>query len=218
MVESTDRQTGTLAQASPTSFRTKPASSMITPRPSRSLRDRAASAPDRRTIELAQRGRMILDVAVANLDAAEAAHGAFHATTSHLRDACNEARRCWERLRAQLGTKGLEAAINQPPITSLALGEHDPTSRTNASRLLTLVIAGQTYCAQRVIGTELAPVQWRLTRPNPPLEDGPYYVCRLANRTTQCDCAEWIYHISGNGDTRNTHCKHLAALATLGWI
>jgi hypothetical protein len=67
-------------------------------------------------------------------------------------------------------------------------------------------------------GTELAPVQWRLTRLHPPLDDGPYYVCRLADGSTQCDCAEWTYQIAENGDSRKTHCKHLAALAALGWI
>jgi hypothetical protein len=79
-------------------------------------------------------------------------------------------------------------------------------------------IAGQTYSTHRVAGTKLAPVQWRLTRLQPPLEDGPYYACRLADGSTQCDCAEWIYQIAENGDTRKTHCKHLAALVALGWI
>ena len=81
-----------------------------------------------------------------------------------------------------------------------------------------IVIGGRTYCLQRVAGTELAPVQWRLTRPHPPLEDGPYYACRLADGSTQCDCAEWTYQIADNGDPRQAHCKHLAALAALGWI
>ena len=53
---------------------------------------------------------------------------------------------------------------------------------------------------------------------HPPLEDGPYYVCRLADGSTQCDCAEWTYQIAENRDGRKTHCKHLAALAALGWI
>ncbi len=161
---------------------------------------------------------MILDVSEADLEAAEAAYGAFHATTWHFRNACNEARRSWERLRAELGTRTLEGALNQPPLVVLTLGADDGRSTPNASRALLVVIAGQTYCAQRVEGTELAPIQWRLTRLHPPLEDGPYYVCRLADRTTQCDCAEWIYQIAENGDSRKTHCKHLAALATLGWI
>ena len=66
------------------------------------------------------------------------------------------------------------------------------------------------------LGTALAPVQWCLTRLDPPLDDGPYYACRLRDGSTQCDCAEWTYQIAGNGD--RTLCKHLAALAALGWI
>jgi hypothetical protein len=188
------------------------------PRRPRPLRDLDESDPRRRAVELAQRGRMILDVSAADLEASEAAHGAFHATTWHFRNACNEARRSWERLRAELGTKTLEAALNQPPLVVLTLGENNGRSTHDGPRIMLVVIAGQTYCAQRVAGTELAPIQWRLTRLHPPLENGPYYVCRLADGTTQCDCAEWIYQIAGNGDSRKTHCKHLAALDALGWI
>ncbi len=185
----------------------------------RSLRDRDESDPQRRAVELAQRGRMIVDVSAADLEAAEAAYGAFHPTTWHFRNALNEARWSWERLRAELGTKTLEAALNQPPLVVLKLGEDaaKPMS-TNPPAVVLIAIAGQTYCTARVAGTELAPVQWRLTRLHPPLEDGPYYVCRLADGATQCDCAEWIYQIAENGHSRKTHCKHLAALAALGWI
>ena len=45
----------------------------------RPLRDRDESDPERQAVELAQRGRMILDVSIADLEAAEAVHGAFHA-------------------------------------------------------------------------------------------------------------------------------------------
>jgi hypothetical protein len=86
------------------------------------------------------------------------------------------------------------------------------------SQVVLVIIAGQTYRTQRVAGTELAPVQWRLTRLHPPHDDGPYYACRLADGATQCDCAQWTYQIAGNGDGRTAHCKHLAALAALGWI
>ncbi len=189
-----------------------------TPRPPRSLRDRDESDPERRAVELAQRGWMILDVSLADLEAAEAAFGAFHPTAWHFRNACNEARRSWERLRAELGTKTLEAALNQPPLAVLTLGADDGRSTQETRRIFLIVIAAQTYCVERVAGTELAPIQWRMTRLHPPLEDGPYYACRLADGATQCDCAEWTYQIAENGDSRKTHCKHLAALAALCWI
>lgn len=191
------------------------------PRPrsaTRPLRERDESDPERRAVELAQRGRIILDVSIADLEAAEAVHGAFDPITWHFRNACNEARRSWERLRAELGTRALEAALNQPPLVVLTLGEDARGPDRVTPRAVLLVIAGRTYCTQRVPGTELAPVQWRLTRPHPPLEDGPYYACRLADGTTQCDCAEWTYQIADLGDTRHAHCKHLAALSALGWI
>src|SRR3954454_1577536 len=90
------------------------------------LRDRDASDPARRAAELAQRGRMILDVSAADLEAAEAAFGPFHPTTWHFRNAWHEARRSWERLRAEVGTKVLEAALGQPPLVVLTLGQGDP--------------------------------------------------------------------------------------------
>jgi hypothetical protein len=180
------------------------------------LRDRDESDPQRRAVELAQRGRMILDVSAADLDAAEAAFGPFHPTTWYFRNAWHEARRSWERLRAELGTRALEAALDQPPLVVLTLGQGPAAS--GSAPVVLVPIAGQTYCTDRVAGTELAPVQWRLTRLQPPLENGPYYACRLADGSNQCDCAEWIYQIAENGDRRKTHCKHLAALAALGWI
>jgi len=178
------------------------------------LRDRDESDPDRCAVELVQRGRLILDVSAADLEAAETTFGPFHPTTWHFRNSLNEARRSWERLRAELGTKALEAALDQPPLTTLTLGE--PAHRK--PHVVLLLIAGQTYRSQRVAGTELAPIQWRLTRLNPPLENGPYYVCRLADGSTQCDCADWTYQIAETDNARKTHCKHLAALAALGWI
>jgi hypothetical protein len=130
-----------------------------------------------------QRGRLILDVSAADLEAAETTFGAFHSTTWHFRNALNEAQRSWDRLRAELGTKGLEAALAQPPLTTLTLGE----SANGIPCVVLILITGQTYRSQRV-GAELAAVQWRLIRLNPPLEHGPT-VCRLADGSTQCDCA-----------------------------
>jgi len=180
----------------------------------RSLRDRDESDPDRCAVELVQRGRLIVDVSAADLEAAETTFGPFHPTTWHFRNSLNEARRSWERLRAELGTKALEAALDQPPLTPLTLGE----SANGMPHVVLILIAGQTYRSQQVTGTELAPVQWRLTRLNPPLENGPYYVCRLADGSTQCDCADWTYQIAETDNARKTHCKHLTALAALGWI
>ena len=184
--------------------------------PPRCLRTCDESDPARRAVELAQRGRMILDVSAADLEAAETAFGPFHPTTWHFRNAWHEAQRSWERLRAELGTKALEAALDQPPLVVLTLGQGEPARR--GPTVVLVPIAGRTYCTQRVGGTELAPIQWRLTRLQPPLQDGPYYACRLTDGSTQCDCAEWTYQIAPNSDGRRTHCIHLAALVALGWI
>ncbi len=180
----------------------------------RSLRDRDDSDPYRRAVELAQRGRLILDVSSADLEAAEAACGPFHPTTWHFRNSLNEAQRSWERLRAELGTKTIEAALHLPPLTVLTLSE--PVN--GRAQVQLVLIAGQTYRTQRVRGTEQAPIQWRLTRLHPPLDNGPYYVCRLADRSTQCDCAEWTYRIAETGNSHTAHCKHVVALDALGWI
>lgn len=159
-------------------------------------------------VELAQRGRMVLDVAAADLEAAEAHLGAFHPTTWHYRQALADARNAWDRLRAIYGTLALNDALEELPLITLPLPTRD------ARRTLRLVpIRGKTYVAERVAGTPLAPRQWRLTR-LPTAEDGPYYVCRLAAGATQCDCAEWVYQ----DDEARKPCKHLAALAALGWI
>jgi hypothetical protein len=99
-------------------------------------------------------------------------------------------------------------------LTTLTLGE--PVNGT--PRIVLILIAGKTYRSQRVAGSELAPIQWRLIRLNPPLDHGPYYVCRLADGSTQCDCADWTYQIAETNDDRKTHCKHLGALTALGWI
>src|SRR3954447_14002145 len=178
------------------------------------LRDRDPSDPARRVVEVVQRGRMILDVSAADLEAAEAAYGPFHPTAWHFRNALNEARRSWDRLRAEFGGPALEAALNEPPLTLLILGAGAEPGRTAPVTLIP--IGGRTYRVERVEGTPLAPIQWRLTRLSPPLDDGPYYACRLHDGSTQCDCAEWTYQIA-DIDPRAL-CKHLAALAALGWI
>jgi hypothetical protein len=184
---------------------------------SRPLRDRDESDPLRHAVELVQQGRMTLDVSAADLEAAEAAYGPFHPTAWHFRTALDEARRAWDRLRAELGSAALEAALKEPPLTYLELSGVSPRDGRHGPTLVILIpIAGRTYRVQKVAGTALAPVQWRLTRLLPPLDDGPYYACRLHDGSTQCDCAEWIYQIAETG--RRAFCKHLAALDALGWI
>lgn len=176
------------------------------------LRDRDPSDPVRQAVELAQRGRMILDVSAADLEAAEGALGPFHPTAWHFRTALDEARRAWDRLRAQFGTAALDAALKEPPLTFLTLDSDGPGKR----RVLLIPIGGQTYRAQGVPGTPLAPIQWRLTRLRPPLENGPYYACRLQDGSTQCDCADWTYNVAEIDPS--LQCKHLSALVALGWI
>lgn len=167
-------------------------------------------APRIRVRELVQRGRMILDVAAADLDYAEHALGPFHPTTWHFRQARDEALRSWDRLRADLGSTTLRTALDAPPATILTLG--DPST----PRIL-LVIGGRTYHVERVAGTSLAPVLWRLGKLlSEPEDDGPYYAARLRDGSPRCDCAEWTFQIADI--VAQGRCKHLAALEALGWL
>ena len=180
----------------------------------RSVLERDASDPARRAVELAQRGRMILDVAQADLEAAEAVLGASHPTSWHFRQGLDEARRSWDRLRAQFGGKALEAALAEPPVAVLNIAR--PNASAKRGDVTLIPIAGRTFRVEAIRGTPLAPVQWRLTRLSPPLEHGPYYACRLGDGSTQCDCAEWFYR--EDAPTAPDFCKHLAALNALGWL
>ncbi|MBX6314223.1 MAG: hypothetical protein IRY99_15125 [Isosphaeraceae bacterium] len=175
------------------------------------IRHRDPSDPAWKSVERVQRGRIILDVAAADLAASEERYGPFHPTTWYFRNALAEARRSWDRLRAEYGGSALEAALAEPPLVVLTLSPNSPGS----PRALLIPIAGQTYRVERVAGTELAPVLWRLTR-LPPRADEPYYTGRLADGSTHCDCAEWTFQAAdAPGHPR---CKHLAALQALGWI
>lgn len=162
--------------------------------------------PKWRAVELAQRGRMILDVAAADLEVAERRLGPFHATTWHFRHALADARRAWDRLRADLGSAALEAALEEPPAATLEL----------AGGALLVPIAGRTYRAERLAPTELAAALCRLTRLSPPVGP-PFYVARLRDGACHCDCAEWAYRDAPR-DAPPAPCKHLAALESLGWI
>src|SRR5215216_5757811 len=109
------------------SERTTRGSSMMTPthKPI-PIRQRDPSDPAFKAVELAQRGRLILDVAAADLEVAESALGPFHPTSWHFRNALAEARRSWDRLRADFGGATLDAALAEPPATVLTLGDDAP--------------------------------------------------------------------------------------------
>ena len=64
-------------------------------RPRRNVRlgDRDPSDPERQAVELAQRGRIILDVAQADFEESEAALGLAHPTTLFFQNALSEAKR-----------------------------------------------------------------------------------------------------------------------------
>lgn len=168
-------------------------------------------APDFKSVELAQRGRMILDVAEADLAASEQLLGPFHETSWYFRRSLADARNSWDRLRARYGLAALEAALEEPPATVLTLGR-SPTNEQPAAVLV--VISGKSYALHRQPPADDAPRIWRLTR-LPPSDHGPIYCCRLLDGTSQCDCAEWTFEIA---DRTDTYCKHLAALDALGWI
>lgn len=189
-------------------------------RPGRARRAPGADAwPSRRdpndpafkSVERVQRGKLIVDVAAADLEMAEARLGAFHETTWYFRSALAEARRSWDRLRAVYGGGAMEAALAEPPVTVLTLGD-DGTGRPLA---ILIPIAGRTYRAQKLEPTELVRALWRLTQLQDPAE-GRYHVARLRDGSTRCDCAEWIYQIDAVVEA--APCKHLAALAALGWL
>lgn len=169
---------------------------------------------DRGVVELVQRGRMIVDGAAADLEAAETACGPFHETAWRCRDALAEARRSWDRLRAEIGSKYLESALKARPAAVMTLEGSAGQARFSGL----IVIGGQTYVVQRTAGAPAAPIQWRVTRLRPRSEAEPYHACRLADGSTQCDCAEWIFRIAQTADRAGAPCKHLAALAALSWI
>lgn len=175
---------------------------METP-PRARTRDRPQTDPTWKAVELVQRGRMIVDVATVDLQVAEARLGPFHPTALYFRQALAEAKDAWDRLRAVYGGAAMAAALEEPPATTLELG---------GSRPMTLVpIRGRTYAIEQLPGTPDAPRLWRLTRLGEDDDDGPYYASRLADGTTRCDCAEWIYQFEGTPEL----CKHLAALVAL---
>jgi hypothetical protein len=162
--------------------------------------------PARRDIERVQRTRLLLDVAALDLEVAELRLGAFHPTACYFRDVLAETRRAWDRLRAELGTPALESAVAGLPVALIEL---------ERSAWWLMLIGGRTYAVEPVPPTSLAPVLWRLVR-LPTHDDGPYYAARLHDGTTRCDCAEWTYQVADLIEAPS--CKHLATLASLGWL
>src|SRR5262245_36694382 len=91
--------------------------------PAPSSREPCVSLTAWKSVELVQRGRIILDVSEMDLAATEARLGAFHETTWFFRHQLADARRAWERLRAEYGTRALEAALLEPPQAIVPLGD-----------------------------------------------------------------------------------------------
>src|SRR4051794_16994185 len=120
-------------------------------RPQPPTRRRDPADPAWKSVELAQRGRMTLDIAAADLEAAEAALGPFHDTTWHFRRALAEARRSWDRLRAEYGGAALEAAVAEPPVTVLTLGDDG----SGLPKTIFVPIGGRTYRVERLAPTDL---------------------------------------------------------------
>lgn len=177
----------------------------------RSGEPRPVVLADPSAVERAQRGRLIVEVAAADLEFSEEKLGAFHPTTEHFRRAHAESLRGWERLRAEMGTVALDWTIQQPPRAAIAIGsDHAP--------VVLILIDGQAYRAEKVAGTELAPLLWKLDRLRPALEFGPYFACRLLDGGLQCDCAGWYYRDEEPEPMPEPACKHLAGLRSLGWI
>ena len=112
----------------------------------------------------------------------------------------------WTRLWNEFGGGIIQTALDCHPIATTTMG--------NGTSLF--LIDGETYVFQRAHGARLAEMQWELAK----LNDGanPYYACRLANGTLQCDCADWTYRVAESNGATCTHCKHLRALASLGLI
>ena len=89
---------------------------------------------NRAVVELVQRGHLIMDVSSAYLKASEATFGAFHPATWQFRNSLTAACRLRERLRAELGTDVLEAALCELPVTTLTLrdeAEGSPARQTH---------------------------------------------------------------------------------------
>jgi len=181
--------------------------------------------PARRAVEVAQRGRILLDLATAELASAERRHGSFHEKTWARRRTLAEARGAWDRLRAEYGKTALEAALARPPVAVMTFG--GSCGPGVLPRAVLLVIGGSTFRAQKVPGSVVAPTIWRLDRVPPadpsaladdPFALDPYHAVRLGDGSTRCDCGEWVFSVDGVEGHPTGLCKHLSALRALGWV
>lgn len=181
--------------------------------------------PSQRAIEVAQRGRIVLDLATTELASMERRLGPFHEKTWVCRRTLAEALRAWDRLRAAYGRAALEAALERPPAAVMTFG--GSCGAEGLPRAVLMVIGGRTYRARKLEGSSAAPTIWRLDRVPPadpsaladdPFALDPYHAVRLADGATRCDCGEWVFSIDGVDDHPTGLCKHLAALRALGWV
>lgn len=168
--------------------------------------------------ELVQRGRMIVELAAADLHAAEAAYGTAHEITWRFRNQLNEARVSWSHLCAELGPRAIERALSQPPASFLAL---EPT-RSGRGDVNLFCLEGTTFRATRSLNTARGATEWHLASLASSLAEGltrprvRFTVSRARDGSRCCDCAE----VRGaEGVTHDgSHCKHVRALLALGWI
>jgi hypothetical protein len=184
------------------------------------------NAATRQAIEIAQRGRILLDLATAELAAAERRFGPFGEKTWECRRTLAEARSAWDRLLAEYGGMALEAALGRPPVAVLTFGG-SCQGKNGLPQAVLLVIAGKTYRARKLPPAPMAPAIWRLDRIPPedpskladdPFALDPYHAVRMADGSTRCDCADWIFKIDGVEGHPTGLCKHLTALRSLGWV
>ncbi len=126
-------------------------------------------------------------------------------------DTAMEMEAAWENLREEVGDDAIEQALGFHPISFVTLDD-------SHTRCLVSVY-GHTYLCEQAEGTALAQIQWRMGRVETAEGyTGPYFACRLADGTMQCDCADWTYRVALSPSATVAHCKHLRALASLGRI
>lgn len=116
--------------------------------------------------------------------------------------------RTWQSLVRELGEDVIEEALDRQPVSYVVICE-----RTKKYMVL---VAGSGYtCVLIDSRATNADVIWRVERLD---GESAYYVSRMKDGTNRCDCASWAFHVSENPDATVAHCKHLRALASLGFV